>query len=155
MQWLSSRGRSAEKAVSSFAAIVVFALIMFASFPANAAPDLMPPVTTVAPAGGFVATPQTVTLSVNEPATIYYTTNGSDPTISSPQYAAPITVGNTTTLKFFAVDTAGNYELTKSATYIFNAAPSLQVAWQQTAGPYGGDIRALAADPSKTGTIYA
>jgi subtilisin family serine protease len=85
--------------------------------------DLTPPVTTATPSGGTYASPQSVTLAANEPATIYYTTDGSTPTTASPVCAAPIAIPVTTTLKFFARDLAGNSETVRTATYIID--PSL------------------------------
>ncbi|WP_164930458.1 chitobiase/beta-hexosaminidase C-terminal domain-containing protein [Geobacter sulfurreducens] len=79
--------------------------------------DTIKPVTTASPAGGTYAAAQTVTLSSSETATIYYTTNGTTPTTASPQYSGPITVTPTSTLKFFAVDQAGNAEAVKSLVY--------------------------------------
>jgi peptidoglycan/xylan/chitin deacetylase (PgdA/CDA1 family) len=43
-----------------------------------------------------------------------YTTDGSDPTVSSPAYAGPFTVATTTTVKFRSWDAAGNIEAMKS-----------------------------------------
>lgn len=106
-------------------------------FQAGSNIDVTPPITTVAPAGGTVATPQTVTLTANESATIYYTTNGNEPTTSSPIYTAPLNISSTTTLKFFAVDTASNYELTKSATYTFDTTPP-STSTSLSAGTYSG-----------------
>ena len=107
------------------------------SFEAGSNIDVTAPTTTVTPAGGMYGAAQTVTLSANEPATIYYTTDGSDPTTASSQYTAPLTIGSTTTLKFMAVDTAGNYELVKTATYTFDTtAPSTSVSL--SAGSYEG-----------------
>lgn len=56
--------------------------------------------------------PATVTFSANEPATIYYTTNGSDPTKSSASVDIPSTNSSATgpsiitdtILKFFGID---------------------------------------------------
>ncbi len=82
--------------------------------------DSIKPVTTASPAGGFFkTTPVDVTLSVDKVATIYYTTNGSDPTTSSSVYSAPIsfTADGTSTLKFYAVDSAGNTDKIHSETY--------------------------------------
>ncbi len=55
-------------------------------------------------------------LTADEPATIYYTTDGNDPTTSSTQYTIPIVINANTVLKFFAVDTAGN----PSSVYTLN-----------------------------------
>lgn len=54
---------------------------------------------TAAPAAGAYTGNATVTLSAAAGATIRYTTNGSDPTASSPLYSAPLVIGATTTLK--------------------------------------------------------
>ena len=60
----------------------------------------------------------TVTLSATDAesgvATIRYTTDGSDPTGSSTPYSGPISVSQTTTVKYRAWDNAGNVEATKS-----------------------------------------
>jgi hypothetical protein len=85
--------------------------------------DTTPPVTTAVPAGGIYRTAQEVTLSANEPATIYYTTNGAEPTTGSPIYSVPVSVTSNTTLKFFAVDTAGGAEEVKTETYQFDTTP--------------------------------
>ena len=90
----------------------------------NEVNDTIPPTASATPAGGTYSTTQTVTLTANEPATIYYTTNGSTPTTSSTQYSAPIVIGATTVLKFFAVDTAGNPSGMYTATYTINTAPT-------------------------------
>ena len=68
-----------------------------------------PPITTASPAGGVYAASQSVTLTCTDPqgpgcANIYYTTDGSTPTTSSPVYSTPVLISTTTTLKFFARD---------------------------------------------------
>jgi len=97
--------------------------------------DPVPPVTTASPSGGTYSSPQSVTLAANEPATIYYTTNGATPTIASPVYSGPIPVSVSTTLKFFALDTAGNSEAVRTATYFINLDTTPPVT---TASPGGG-----------------
>ena len=47
------------------------------------------------------------------------TTNGASPTTSSATYTTPLTLNSDTTLKFFAVDSDGNSETAKSASYLF------------------------------------
>jgi len=82
--------------------------------------DNTPPETTATPAGETYTTPQTVTLSANEPATIYYTTNGTVPTTESATYSSSLTVGGSDMeLKFFAVDELGNEEGIKTEPYVF------------------------------------
>lgn len=91
-------------------------------FSATITLDTAVPITTANPIGGeYRTTPLSVTLSVNEPATIYYTTDGTDPTTSSPVYAAtPIPIYQTTTLKFFAKDRADNSEIVTTQIYSIN-----------------------------------
>jgi hypothetical protein len=79
--------------------------------------DTSPPTTTATPPGGTYGSAQSVVLSANEAATIYYTTNGSTPTTSSPTYSGPIPISTTTTLKYFAKDLAGNEESPKTDVY--------------------------------------
>jgi hypothetical protein len=62
--------------------------------------------------------PVDVVFTVDEPATIYYTTDGSRPDFDSPtlervefrDHAETIRITETTTLKWFSVDMAGNVE---------------------------------------------
>jgi FtsP/CotA-like multicopper oxidase with cupredoxin domain len=83
--------------------------------------DTVPPITAASPLTGTYP-PVTVTLTPNEPATVYYTTDGSTPTAASTVYTVPILLAATTTLKYFSVDTAGNAEIPKSAVYTINIA---------------------------------
>ncbi|WP_243688186.1 chitobiase/beta-hexosaminidase C-terminal domain-containing protein [Geotalea toluenoxydans] len=76
--------------------------------------DTNPPDTTATPPGGTYQAPQWVTLSANEPATIYYTVDGTLPTPASAVYGGPIYVGSSMTLQYFARDAAGNQEPVKS-----------------------------------------
>jgi hypothetical protein len=102
------------------------------SFTINA-PDTTAPTVTISPAAGTFASTQSVTLSANEPATIYYTTDGSTPTTSSSVYSAPISVSATATIKYFAKDTAGNSSAVQTATYTIDT-----VAPVVTASPAAG-----------------
>lgn len=94
------------------------------------------PVTTASPSGGIYSSTQSVTLNANKAATIYYTTNGSVPTTSSPVYTAPITISATTSLKFFAVDTLGNSESVKTETYTIDTASPAFSSTYPVSGSY-------------------
>ena len=78
--------------------------------------DTTPPVLTITQGGTFTDT-QTVTMTTNENATIYYTLDGTEPTTSSPVYSAPLTLTDTTTVKAFARDPAGNESAVQTVTY--------------------------------------
>lgn len=82
--------------------------------------DKIAPITTCNQANDATITPTTnITLTADEPATIYYTTDGTAPTTGSTQYTVPFQLAaGTYTIRFFAVDTAGNVEATKSVTNI-------------------------------------
>lgn len=72
-------------------------------------------------AEGEYTSAQTVTISAAEGATIYYTTDKSDPTTSSTEYSEPITVSETTTIRAIAVkDGYTNSEIAE-ATYTINS----------------------------------
>jgi len=103
--------------------------------------DNTPPETTATPAGGTYITPQTVTLSANEPATIYYTTNGAVPTIESATYSSSLNVGSNMELKFFAVDELGNTEGVKTEPYVFIQAYPLTLSFGGSGdGSVSGDM---------------
>ena len=90
------------------------------------------------PAEGTYTSAQSVTLSCSTPgATIHYTTNGSNPTDSSPTYSGPISISVTTTLKAIAVNTGMTNSAILTATYTINI-PSPGTVATPTATPAGG-----------------
>jgi len=106
------------------AALTCIAMVLALAVPVALAgkpvTDRTAPVTTASPLGGTFTGPVTVTLTVNEAATTYYTTDGSTPTTASTVYSVPMTFSATTVLKYFSKDTAGNSETVKSQTYSFS-----------------------------------
>ncbi|MET7817776.1 M14 family metallopeptidase [Micromonospora zamorensis] len=80
--------------------------------------DKKDPTSQLVPGGGRYSEPVDVRFETSEPATIYYTTDGSRPTLESPRYAATefrepgqvFHVTETTTFRWFSVDSAGNIE---------------------------------------------
>ncbi len=106
--------------------------------------DTTPPATTAlcggAACSGWYNTSVRVTLSATDNsggsgiAATYYTTNGSTPTTSSTKYTGPFTVSQTTTVKFFSVDNAGNSEAVKSQLIqIDTAAPTTTITCNSAA----------------------
>jgi YD repeat-containing protein len=114
--------------------------------------DITPPITSASPNGGSYSSPQTVTLTANEQAVIYYTTDRTTPTISSAVYATPLSIPATTTLTYFAKDTAGNSEAIKTQTYTVDI-----IAPVTTATPAGGtysSAQTVTLSANESATIY-
>ncbi len=89
---------------------------------------------TFSPAGGTYTSAQTVTIATTTPsATIYYTTNGLQPTTKSTVYSGPITVSATETLQAVAIATVYPASAVGSASYTINLPASTP-----TFSPAGG-----------------
>jgi chitodextrinase len=85
-----------------------------------------PTVTFTGDAEGLYNRNVTVTLATDADATIYYTLDGSEPTASSTRYTQPISISETTTLKYVAIDEAGNTSNVGTKAYtIDKVAPTL------------------------------
>src|SRR3990172_545138 len=105
--------------------------------------DAGAPLTVPGPAGGTYLLKQWVTLTTSEAATIYYTTDGSEPTAASPVYTAPLFVDSSLTLKFYAVDSYGNAEAVKTEIYTITPA----AIWTKLEGTLANDYgRSVATD---------
>jgi hypothetical protein len=87
--------------------------------------NIKPIVTASPPPDNVLYGSQTITLTMNEAGTIYYTTDGSDPTDPAHGiiYTNPISIptGNTT-LKFYGIDVYGIKSLVWTDVYDINAA---------------------------------
>ncbi len=81
---------------------------------------LLPFTLSATPEGGTYQSVQKVTLNSSSGTTIYYTTDGSDPRLSSSKikYNGSIQVNNTKTIKFAALDAASNWSSVYTHTYV-------------------------------------
>jgi len=87
--------------------------------------DTTAPTVTATPPPGTFTGPQSVVLVPSEqPVAIYYTLDGGAPATSSLQYAAPIAIATTKTLRYLAVDAAGNSSTGSLLYTIASPAPS-------------------------------
>jgi len=96
--------------------------------------DTTPPVSTIACNGGpcsdnYYRASVAVTLSATDTggtgvAAIRYTTDGSQPTVSSPVYSAPIAVPASTTVQYRAWDNGGNQEASRSQLVKIDTVPA-------------------------------
>lgn len=123
------------------------------------------------PASGTLFVSQlTVTLTAAAGATIRYTTDGSEPTATSPRYTAPFPVTNTVTVKFKAFRQGWDDSPSSTATYTRQAATPVlspgtgtytNQAVVQISGESDTEIRYTAstagapADPTQTSSLYA
>ena len=101
------------------------------------------------PAGGIYTEAQTVTLSAESGATIYYTLDGNDPTTSSTVYSSALVISTTTTIKAIAVK-SGVSSGVASATYTINAAAN-DGSLEHPLTPEEAKTRASSGD---TGSYY-
>lgn len=127
--------------------------------------DTSLPVTTIrcnnaACTTGWYKAATTVTLTATDTGSgvshIYYTTNGTAPTTASSVYASGIVLNTTTTIRYFAVDAAGNQEVAKSATVKVDAtAPTVSITSPANNAtvrrPAAINVTATAADTGGSG----
>ncbi len=120
-------------------------ILVFATDPRN--PDITPAMTTITPPGGAYAIAQSVRLRCADEGAascggaIYYTIDGSDPTTDSLVYSGvPLSIAETTTVKYHSIDLAGNAESIRTARYVIKASAHRPSA-----------VELLSPDPSEVG----
>ena len=122
------------------------------------APDTTPPVVNSSLTSGYYNSTQIVTLTATDNMDpnpkIYYTLNGTTPTINSKLYTGPITFSNIgiTTFKFIALDDSGNISNTTTDTYVIDkTSPTASV---NIAGGLYNVTKTITITMSETGNIY-
>ena len=84
---------------------------------------------TLDPSGGTFDEPQAITIATTtEGATIYYTTDGTDPTSSSNEYTEQVTISTDSTIKAIAVKSGMTDSDISSGSYIFHLVPQFAVS---------------------------
>lgn len=95
----------------------------------------------------------TMTVSGNKaPFEIFYTTDGSEPTIASTKYTSPFFLNTTATIKAVAKDKDGNLSSIKSRRYVVGEASSLKIRFKKPDG-WGNQVMVWAWDDAK-GVAY-
>lgn len=104
---------------------------------------------------GVFKTIQTVSLTAENGASIFYTTDGSEPNENSTLYTGPITLSSNTTLKFIAVKTGYNNSPVGEKTYVIElSGKASKPTANVTSGTYS-DTLSVALSSTTTGSkIY-
>lgn len=123
-------------------------------------PTATPP-PTFSPTPGTYSSTQSVTISdTDSSAGIYYTTDGSTPTVNSTRYTDPIIVPSTETINAIALDsTSGGYieSAVTSATYTINVTaptPAATPIFSVPSGTYASAQTVTISDATPGTTIY-
>ncbi len=133
-----------DVAVASLAGAVII--------PANATALPAAPTPVISPPGGSFPSPQTVTITDSiGGAAIFYTTDGTMPSISSTPYSGPITVGTSETIN--AIATATGFSQSAVATAVFTIpAPTTTVLVYSPTTVFSGEPVTLTASVSSSGS---
>jgi N-acetylneuraminic acid mutarotase len=110
---------------------------------------------TFSPAAGTFTSAQTVTISDSTAgATIYYTTNGTTPTVSSAVYTSAITVASSETLQAIATAIGFSTSAVASAVYTIGQPAAATPAFSLPAGTYASAQSVTISDSTSGSTIY-
>jgi N-acetylneuraminic acid mutarotase len=104
---------------------------------------------------GNYDTVQTLTISdTTSGATIYYSVNGTAPTINSPVYNGEITVSSPTTIEAIAVAGSHSNSAVATATYDVVAPTTATPSFSLSSGIYGAAQTVTLSDGTPEATIY-
>ncbi len=117
-----------------------------------------PPTVTISPVGSNYSSAQTVTITaagIAAPYTIYYTTDGSNPTTASPVYTAPFQINSTTIVKAIAKDASNRISEIQAERYSFVIPPPV-ISISPVSGNYYNPVNATITASGGTApyTIY-
>ena len=109
----------------------------------------------ISPAGGTYASTQSVTITDSTSgATIYYTIDGSTPTIESAGYVGPITVSTTQTISAIAAASGFTNSAVASATYTIQTPTAATPIFSPAVGTYTIAQSVTLNDSTPGATIY-
>jgi hypothetical protein len=113
------------------------------------------PAPTFSPAAGTYTSVQTIAISdATAGTTIYFTTNGSTPTVSSTLYTGPVSVSTSETLKAIAVESGYTNSTVGSAAYTINLPAAATPTFSPVAGTYTSTQTVAISDTTPSATIY-
>jgi parallel beta-helix repeat protein len=82
--------------------------------------DTKSPTASVNVKSGKYNVSKVVSIKMSEAGTVYYTLNGSTPSLSSSKYVKSLVISSSKTLKYFAVDSAGNKSPVYTVSYVID-----------------------------------
>jgi N-acetylneuraminic acid mutarotase len=109
------------------------------------------------PAAGTFSSVTTVSISESTPgATVYYTTDGSQPTTNSPVYTAPLTVSSSETIQAIAIENDGLASPVSSAMYTIalGATTTATPTFSPSGGSFSAAQTVTISDATAGATIY-
>jgi hypothetical protein len=110
---------------------------------------------TFSPVAGTYSSTQTVSIAdTTTGAVVYYTTDGSTPTMSSAVYSGPITVSSTETLKAIAVATGYSNSAVATAVYIISVGHAATAIFSPAGGTYTSAQTVTIGTTTPSSTIY-
>jgi len=144
----SSETLEAIATASGLSTSAVAKAVFIIGLPAAASP-------TFSPAAGTYPSAQMVAISdATAGTTIYYTTNGTPPTVSSAVYAGTIAVSATETIEAMATASGHSPSAVATAAYTINLPAAATPTFSPAAGTYAAAQSVTISDASAGATIY-